>query len=207
MDAFGQDLGYALRSLRKATRFTAMAVLTLALGIGANSAVFSVLNAVLLRPLPFTNADRVVHLSWEGSGFLQSLSSIKFQYWHDNARAFDAMTTWRTWLGRLDIDGNVTAARALGVSRDFLQLLGFAPVLGRDFAAAEYVPAGPRVAVISHAIWQTHFQNAPDVVGRAIRLNDEPVTIVGVLPQSFSFPYEDEPVEVIVPLGRSMLSR
>ncbi|HYN06217.1 MAG TPA: ABC transporter permease [Vicinamibacterales bacterium] len=204
MDALGQDLVYALRSLRRSPRFTAMVVLTLALGIGANSAVFSVLNAVLLRPLPFTDAGRVVNVSWQGSGYLQALSAIKFQYWHDNARSFDTMATWRSWLGRLDIEGNVTSVQALGVSRDFLQVLGYTPALGRGFAADEHGPAGQRVAVISEALRRKHFENAADVVGRTIRLNDEPVTIVGVLPESFAFPYEDEPVELIVPLGWSV---
>lgn len=201
METLGQDLVYALRSLLRARRFTAMVVLTLALGIGANSAVFSVLDAVLLRPLPFTDAERVVNVSWDGNGYLQSLSAVKFQYWHDHARSFDAMATWRSWLGQLDTGGNVSAVQTLSVSRDFLQVLGYTPALGRGFAADEHMPAGQRVAVISQAMWQTRFESAADVLGRTIRLNDEAFTIVGVLPASFAFPYEDGSVEVIVPLG------
>jgi predicted permease len=177
-----------------------MVVLTLALGIGANSAIFSVVDAVLLRPLPFADAGRVVHVAWEGDGHLQSLSALKFQYWHDHTRAFDAMATWRSLPGRLDTGREVSAVRALAVSRDFLQVVGYTPALGRGFVAAEHAPGGPAVAVISQPLWRHHFGGAADVVGRTIRLNGEPVTIVGVLPESFAFPYEDEPVEVIVPL-------
>jgi putative ABC transport system permease protein len=86
MGTFGQDLSYSLRSLRKAPAFTGVAIVTLALGVGANSAIFSVVNAVLLRPLPFADAERVVNLAWDGGGYLQSLSATKFQYWHDHTR-------------------------------------------------------------------------------------------------------------------------
>ena len=91
MGTLGQDLSYSLRSLRKAPAFTVVAIVTLALGVGANSAIFTVVNAVLLRPLPFSNPGRVVNLAWDGSGYLQSLSATKFQYWHDHARSFEAM--------------------------------------------------------------------------------------------------------------------
>jgi putative ABC transport system permease protein len=200
MNALRQDLVYALRSLLRAPGFTAMVVLTLALGIGANSAIFSALDAVLLRPLPFPDAERVVNIAWNGSGYLQPLSAVKFQYWYDHARSFDAMATWRHSLGRVDIGGEVSAVRALGVSRDFFQVVGYTPTLGRGFVAAEHVPGGPRVAVISRAMWRTHFGGAADVVGRTIRFDGEPVTMFGVLPESFAFPYEDEAVEVIFPL-------
>ena len=119
-------------------------------------------------------------------------------------------TRWRhgghRWRG-LTSGADVSAVRALGVSRDFLQVLGYTPALGRGFVAAEHEPGGPMVAIISHAMWRTRFGSAADVVGRTIRLNDEPVAIVGVLPESFAFPYEDEPVEVIVPLRTDRGSR
>src|SRR5262245_40109266 len=105
MGAFGQDLSYSLRSLRKAPAFTAAAIVTLALGVGANSAIFSVVNAVILRPLPFSRAERVVHLAWDGTGSLQSLSAAKFQYWHDHARSFAAMATWQPSLARAAVNG------------------------------------------------------------------------------------------------------
>ena len=200
MNAFGQDLGHAVRSLRRMPGFTATVVLTLALGIGANSAIFSVVDAVLLRPLPFDDADRVVNVAWSGDGHLQLLSSVKFQYWRDHARSFDAMATWRAYLGRADVDGDVSAARALAVSRDFLRVLGYTPARGRGFEPAEDAPGGADVAIVSHAMWRTHFTSAADAVGRTIRLNDKSFTIVGVLPEQFAFPYEDELPDVLVPL-------
>ena len=201
MNALGQDLVHALRSLLRGPWFTAMVVLTLALGIGANSAIFSVVDAVLLRPLPFADAGRVVNVAWDGGGYLQALSAAKFQYWHDHTRAFDAMATWRSLRARVDTGREVAAVRALGVSRDFLQVVGYTPALGRGFAAAEHVPGDPAVAMISQPMWRTHFGGARDLVGRTIRLNGQPIAIVGVLPESFAFPYEDEPVQVIFPIG------
>ena len=200
MNALRQDIAYALRSLLRTPGFTATVVLTLALGIGANSAIFSVVDAVLFRPLPFPDAGRVVNIAWGGSGHLQLLSAAKFQYWRDHARSFDAMATWRHLLARVDSGTDVVAVPALGASADFFRVLGYTPVLGRGFVSAEHLPGGPMVAVISHAMWRTQFGSAADVVGQTIRVNDEPVAIVGVLAESFAFPYEDEPVQVIVPL-------
>ena len=186
MDTFLQDLSYCLRSLLRAPRFTAVVVITLALGIGANSAIFSALNAVLLRPLPFRDAERVVNLTWEGGGYLQQLSAMKFQYWHDHARSFESMATWQSFLARVDTGSEVSAARALRVSSDFLPVLGFPPIQTHE-----------REVIISHAMSLTH-------PGRTIRLNDEVMTIAGVLPESFLFPYENEAVDVIVPLELSV---
>ena len=201
MNAIQQDLAYALRSLGRTPGFAITVVLTLALGIGANSAIFSAVDTVLLRPLPFPDAERVENVAWDGSGYLQSSSATKFQYWHDHARSFEAMATWRHVLARVDTGTEVSAVQTLGVSRDFLRVLGFTPRLGRGFVTAEHVSGSPMVAVISHAMWRTHFGGAADVVGRSIRLNDQPVTIIGVLPESFAFPYENDAVDVILPLA------
>jgi putative ABC transport system permease protein len=127
MNALKQDVVYALRSLLRAPGFPATVVLTLALGIGANSAIFSVVDVVLFRPLPFPDAARGVNVAWNGSGYLQPLSAVKFQYWHDHARSFDAMATWRHLLARVDKGTDVAAVPALGVSRDFLRVLGYTP--------------------------------------------------------------------------------
>ena len=199
MIALGQDLVYALRSLARVPAFTAIVVLTLALGIGPASAIFSVVDAVLLRPLPFPRADRVVSLAWDGSGHFQSLSAIKFEYWRAHAHAFDAMVTWRPALDPVELGGEVSAVRSLHVSPGFLQVLGYTPERGRDFVTDEHVTGGARAAVISHSMWRTRFGGA-DVEGRTMRLSGETLTLVGVLPESFVFPYEDDPVDVIVPL-------
>jgi len=201
MDTLRQDLVYSLRSLLKAPRFTAVVIVTLALGIGANSAIFSVVDAVLLRPLPFPDAERVVNVAWDGSRYLQSLSATKFQYWHDHARAFESMATWQMQLARVDTGAQVTAVRTLHVSGDFLHVLGYTSALGRGFLPNEHAPGSATVAIISQAMWRTHFGGTADAVGRTIRMNDKPVEIVGVLPESFAFPHENEPVGLIVPLA------
>lgn len=205
MDGLGQDVTRSLRSLLKAGHFTTAVVLTLALGIGANSAVFSVVDAVLLQPLPFPNADRVVHLAWDGGTHVQSyLTRGKYQYWHDNVRSFDAVATWRDFHGRVGEASQVSVVTGLRVSREFLGVLGYSLGQGRDFMATEDVSGGAKVAIVSHEIWQSRFGGASDVVGRMLHLNEEPYVVVGVLPESFQFPYVDEPVRVLVPLGLSV---
>ncbi len=197
-----QDTAYALRSLLKAPGFTATAILTMALGVGANTAIFSAVDAILLRPLPFPDAKRVVNLAWEGNGHIQTyLSGSKFQYWRDHARSFQAMATWRSHRGQIGDGAEASSVHSLRVSRDFLDVLGYRPALGRDFTLAEDVPDGPRVALVSRRLWRTRFGDYGNVGGRTLRLDEELYAVIGVLPESFAFPYETEPVEVIVPLG------
>ena len=200
MGTLGQDLSYSLRSLGKAPAFTVAAIVTLALGVGANSAIFSVVNAVLLRPLPFADAERVVNLAWDGNGDLQSLSATKFQFWHDHTQSLDATATWQSSVARAAVDGEPTTIRALAVSPDFFAVVGHEPARGHGFTPGDFVPGGPSVAIISHALWETRFARLADVAGRTILLDGERVTIAGVLAESFDFPYEDEPIDVIVPL-------
>ena len=200
MRTLGQDLLYSLRSLRKARAFTVVAIVTLALGMGATSAIFSVVNAVLLRPVPFPDPDRIVHLAWDGGGYLQSLSAMKFQYWRDHARSFGAVATWRSTLTRADVADEPSTMNELAVSPDFFAVVGEAPARGRGFTPAELAPGNAKVAIIAHAMWEARFGRAADLAGRTIRLDGEPVAIVGVLQDSFAFPYEGQPIDVIVPL-------
>ena len=201
-DALGQDIRFSVRSLFKAPRFTTVVVLTLGLGVGANTAIFSVVDTLLLRPLPFPNAGRVVNLAWARATYLEAgLSPVKFEYWQHHARSFDAMATWEGFSARTRSDGEAAVVRALRVSDDFFRVLGFEPTVGRGFTAGEHVPDGPRIVILSHALWRSRFASDTTVLGREINLNEEPYTIIGVLPEAFVFPYEHEPVEAIVPLG------
>lgn len=202
MDTVRQDLAQVMKSLWRAPRFAVVAVATLALGIGANSAIFSVVDAVVLRPLPFPAAERFVHLAWRyGHGPWPYMSPIKFEYWRDNTQSFEAMATFRGFLARIGSDEGVAGVPGLRVSSDFLRALGFTPQLGRDLEPEEDVPDGPRVALIGDALWKTRYGADRDIVGRTIRLSGDAYTVVGVLPEAFAFPEAEEGVQVIVPLG------
>ncbi|HSG46765.1 MAG TPA: ABC transporter permease, partial [Longimicrobiales bacterium] len=189
-------------SLVRAPAFTAAAVLTLGLGIGANSAFFSVLDGVVRRPLPLPDADRFVHLAWDhGEGPQAALTPIQFEYWRDNTRSFEGVATYKSFLGRVDAGDHVDGVPSLRVSRGFLDVLGFTPSLGRDLAAEEDVPDGPKVALVSQQVWQSRLGGSPDAVGQTLRVNEAPYTVVGVLPPAFAFPGMAEPVGIVVPLG------
>jgi predicted permease len=200
MRAFAQDVLYSLRSLRQARTFTVTAIVTLALGMGASSAIFSVVNAVLLRPVPFPDPGQIVHLAWDAGDHLQWLSALKFQYWHDHARSFAAVATWRSTVAVADAEGGPTTTSVLAVSPDFFDVVGKALTRGRGFTPAEFAPDGANVTIISHAMWDARFARAADLTGRIVRLEGQPVAIVGVLPESFDFPYNRDPIDLIVPL-------
>lgn len=189
MEGLRRDFAMAVRSLRRAPGFTAAVVLTLALGIGANSAFFSVLDGVVLRPLPFPDPARFVHLRWDrGPGAYGALTAFQFEYWRDNSQSFEAVATYRSFLGRVDEGDHVDGVTSLRVTRGFLGVLGFSPAKGRDFTDSDDVPDGPRVALVSQRVWRDYLDGAPDVVGRTLRLNEEQYTVVGILPEDFAFP-------------------
>lgn len=202
MNAFRQDLSQATRSLVKAPRFAVVAIVTLALGIGANSAIFSVMNGTMFRGLPFPASDRFVHLAWDyGDGPRGAVSPIKVEYYGERSRSFAAFATYRGFLARFDRGDEVLGVPGLRVSRGFLSVVGFEPSIGRDFTAEEDSPDGPDVALVSAEFRKTHLADVPDVVGQTIRISDQPYTIVGVLPEEFAFPQQSEPPQILVPLG------
>ena len=189
MNSFTQDLRYGLRSLLKAPGFTLVAVLTLALGVGANAAIFSVLEAVVLRDLPYRDPDRLAVL-WtknirqnlpDGSSFLN------FRDWKAQSREFENMAAYvRPEFTRGTLSGGSEPERiylAL-VGDGFFQLLGTPTLFGRWFEAADFVEQ-PRVVVISHSLWQRRYAADRTVLGRTILINDQSVEIVGVMPPEF----------------------
>ena len=186
---FGVDLRHAGRILRKNPGFTAVAVAALALGIGANTAIFTVVDTVLLEPLPYREPDRLVLLGQQLPTGVQYATSIpKYMAWRNN-EVFERMTLYDGGrplvnLGSADRPDQVPSTH---VSKDFFDVFGAPPALGRSFTAAEDLPSGGRVAVISHHLWQTRFAGDPRIVGRVVRLNREPYTVVGVLAGSFRF--------------------
>ena len=191
VDALLQDVRYALRSLVRAPGFTAVVVVTLALGIGVNTAIFSILNAVLLRPLPFPEPDRIVRLfhvppqaTFPGMARF-SLSPANFFDWQRDARSFEGMALYRGRSFTLVGQDEPRAILAAAVGAGFFEILHARPELGRVFRADEDTPAA-RVVVVSHGFWKTRLGGAPDVLARSLKLNGEPYAIVGVMPQTFS---------------------
>ena len=201
MHAMLDDVRHSVRALRKAPRFTFVVASVLALGIGATTSIFSVLNAVLLRPLPFPDGHRVVSLAWNYGDYVSpNLTSAKFLYWEERTRSFAAVASWQPFLGRVGEVGDVTGAQGLRVTTGFFSVLGMPPAVGRVFAEEEYRPGGARVALVSPGFWREHFGEQLDVSGRvSVRLEEERYAIIGLLPGDFVFPYVSEPVEMIVP--------
>jgi len=202
-----QDLRYTLRQFRRSPGFTLMAVLTLALGIGATTAVFSLVDAVLLHPLPFAQPERLVALNTleqqrasSGPADVPADTSYpNFFDWRDRARSFQNMASYQGGSFTLSL-ANVPARRIDGmtVSSDFFRVLGIDPALGRSFMRSEE-QAGGRSVVISHSLWQTAFNASPSVVGQTMHLSEETYTVIGVLPASFQFPNAPDAQVFITP--------
>lgn len=188
------NLRFAVRQLAKSPGFAAVALLTLALGIGACTAMFSIIDAVLLRPLPFRDPGRLVWIENVGTGGMSARTTRAdtFNAWREQNTSFEGIAAYFAFFdfGRrqtLTGTGDPERLRSVGVSDNFLDLLGVTLALGRNFTAEECRFNAPRVALLSHAFWQRRFAGDPSVVGRALTANDEPLTIVGVLPKSFDF--------------------
>jgi putative ABC transport system permease protein len=190
LDGFRQDLRYAARTLRRNKGFATAVVLTLALGIGANTAIFSVVNAVLLRPLPVPEPERLILVGWDwGNGVRNStLSPTKFDYLRRHSRAFEGLTTHRILEREVGEIGTARTVGGLGVAGDFFRTVGFHPAIGRPFTADEYQPGGPLVVLLSDALWRSSFAADAGVIGRSVRLNGKPHTVVGVMAPGFRFP-------------------
>ena len=184
-----QDVRYALRGFRRNPVFTFTVVATLALGIGATTAVFSVVDRILFRSLPYAQDDRLVSL-----GLAQSLEKQEFTLggffyeWRDNQKPFARMTFERGTSACNLTDANPLALQCAEIAGNFLPTFGIAPVIGRNFLPEEDLPNGPRVALISYALWHTQFTQAPDVLNRTIHIDGHPTKIVGVLPDNFEMP-------------------
>ena len=185
-----EDLRYALRGLRRSPGFTTVAVIALALGIGANTAIFSVVNAVLLRPLPYRDSGRLVvvderHLTGPEVG---NVSPANFLDWREQNRVFDPISAAFLWGGTLTGRGEVEQIGGLQVSSNLFTLLGAQAELGRTFLPEEGQPGAKRVLVLSHALWQRRFGSDPNIIGQAVTLSGESYTVAGVMPAGFRFP-------------------
>ena len=201
---FWQDLRYGLRTLVKNPGFTSVAVIALALGIGANSAIFSVVNAVLLRPLPYKNPDQLV-MVWEDDtkgGYPRDTPAVgNYIDWRTQNQVFEGMAAMADQSFNLTGVGDPERIDGKRVSASLFPLLGVEPELGRTFSPEEDQPGSNRVVVLSHGLWQRRFGSDKKVTGRPITLNGESYTIVGVMPPDFRFPNPES--ELWVPMAFS----
>jgi putative ABC transport system permease protein len=182
---FVADARYAARLLHRSPGFATTAILMLALGLGVNTTIFSVVNAVLLRPLPYTDPSRLVMVGELGSNGAGNVGYATFLDWRNRSHAFEDLGLIRSWSATLDADGEPERVAGMRVSSNFFRMLGVRPAVGRDFTPQEDTPAGWHVVVLSDSLWRRRFAADPGAIGRPIALNGVAFTIVGVLPASF----------------------
>jgi predicted permease len=202
LEHFAQDVRYALRGFRRNPVFAITAILTIALGIGSTTAVFSVVDRILFRALPYAQDDRIVSI-----GLVQSLEKQEFMLgsffydWRDQQRPFSAFASQGTSPHACDlIETNPAQLGCIEVQAGFLPMLGIAPVLGRNFSPDEDKPHGPPVALISYALWKGHFGGDPGILSRQIDVDGHLTRVIGVLPQTFELPTLGE-ADVVVPMA------
>ncbi|PYV84747.1 MAG: hypothetical protein DMG05_24025 [Acidobacteria bacterium] len=188
IETFGQDVRFGLRILRQRPGITLIIVFTLALGVGATTAIFGVINAVLLQPLPYKDSDRIMVLWSTSRQGDAGVSLADFADWRDQNQVFTQVASWGSreplvLIGKDEAD----PINAMSATASFFSLLGVRTALGRTFLPEEDNPGGKLVVVLSHSLWQRRFGGDPNVVGKAVRLSEETYTVVGVLPSDFRF--------------------
>jgi putative ABC transport system permease protein len=202
MRDFLLDLRYAARTLRLNPGFATVAIVTLALGIGGTTAIFSVLDPVLIRPLAYAEPERLVSvMTYFPSMKLETLVSADFAAFEQQNHVFTSMAAYPHGLDtmKLDTPGGPLRAAVTRVTPSFFSMLGVQPMVGRAFLERESRPTAANVAIITFGLWQRAFKGEPGTIGRAVKLDEEPYTLVGILPPSFRFP-EEEKVDLFTPL-------
>jgi putative ABC transport system permease protein len=199
-----QDIRYGLRMMRRNPGFTTVAILTLALGIGANTAIFSVVNGVLLNPLPYPHPEQLVGLHQSKANFQTgSVSFPNFLDWQKDNRSFSAMAIMRGYSFSLTGAGEADQVNGLFISSEFFDLLGVKPVIGRTLRAGEDAIGAAPVVLIAAGLWQRKFGASPGVLGQAITLEGKRFTIIGVVPASIQLPVQHSRIgDVYVPIGQ-----
>jgi predicted permease len=198
-----RDVNHGMRLLRKSPGFAALAVMTLALGIGATTAVFSLVNAVLLRALPYRNPERLVFLFEPVARYagvpLEAFGpfNAEFGEWRKQSRSFANLALFTNDRMNLSVNGTAMRVDASRVTGEFFQTLGVAPELGRAVAPDDDQPGKGQVAVISHALWQSRFGSDRGVLGKELRLDARPYRVIGVMPAGFAFPHGTESLETV----------
>ena len=199
-----RDARYALRALARAPRFTASVIATLGIAIGGTTATFSVISGVLIEPLPFPDADRLIALVHRtpgapgpDAGDVAASPALYFTY-RDHSRTFASVALWFTNTAAVTTAGDPEEVAALRATWELLPTLGVQPALGRAFTENDETPGGPQTVMLAHGYWQRRFGSARDVIGRPLIIGGAPHEVVGVLPKQFPFP--QQAVEVIIPM-------
>lgn len=195
-ESLAHDVRYALRQVARNPGFAAITVFTLALGIGSTTAIFSIFNATLLRPLPFEDPDRLAllytsipNIGYEGPG---SVTDPDFPEWQKQNQVFDQIAAFRGKTANMTGSGEPERLAGTAVTASFFSVLGVAPELGRAFTAYEQSAGHENVAVIGHKLWTRRFASSPEIVGKTIQLDGTPFTVFGVMPAQFEFPGQDD---------------
>jgi len=191
MRSFLADLRFAVRSFGRQPGATALIVLTLTLGVAANTAVFAIVDGLFLRPFPFPDPGRLVYLNERAPAWNLEFTNINypdFHTWRQRASAFESMSLWAETSVNLADASGAERVDGLAVTYDFAKTLGIRPALGRTFTKEEDGPTPSRVVVLGYGLWQTRFAGSRDVVGQALRINSQPYTVIGVLPREADFP-------------------
>lgn len=210
-----QDVRYALRTLRKSPGFAAVCVLTLGLGVGACTAIFSVVNGVLLRPLPYPNHDRLVRIGEQhagnGCGLCGNFGNVTYANFNDLERAtrsVENLSAFREWLFNFTGSGEPEQTPGALVSGNFFAALGTAPILGRVLLPEDDIPRGDNhVAVLSYSLWQRRFASDRGIIGKTLRINAENYRVVGVMPRGFDYPQKSQVWCPLVPHGEARNNR
>jgi putative ABC transport system permease protein len=186
LETLWQDLRYGVRMLRRTPGFTAAALVTLALGIGANTAIFTIVDAVLLRPLPYAEPHRLVTVGDRNpEGFSSNVGFATVLDWRERSRSFEQLAMMRSWMPTLVTNGEAERMPAVRVSWNYFDMMGVRPALGRGFTADDDRPEHWRVLLLSDALWRRRFGADPAIVGRTVVMNDREYRVIGVMPSSF----------------------
>src|SRR5437667_4925128 len=206
VDVAARDFRYALRMLQRSPGFTAVAVLTLALGIGANTAIFSVVDAILLRPLPYPEPQRLVRSMKTVMPLVSPrnvVNPLNYLDWHDHAQSFESMAAISGLMTNLSSQGRPIAVQGMQVTPEFFSTLRVPPLLGRTFVAEDGIPGHERVVILSYDLWQRQYGAEPKIIGAKIDVDSVPYTVIGVMPRDFSYPRFKSEVWTPLPLTRS----
>ena len=191
-DILRQDLRYTARMLNRSRGFALTAIVIVALGIGANTAAFSITDFVLLRPLPFADPDRLVTVWQRTPGYSRmELSPPNYVDWKKAATSFERFAAYKGWSATLTGDGDAERLEGISVTGDFFPTLGVGAALGRTFAPGDDTEGAPRTVVLGNALWRARFGGDPGVIGRTLTLDGQPYVVIGVMPPAFSFPTRD----------------